>query len=80
MTIDIWVDFATQDDAGLPWILLSEAVDPVGIVTGAYVIGGSTHTQAVVEIVDVDHDGVVHVRPVAGPVERNRHLLGAPAS
>lgn len=80
MTIDIWVDFATQDDTGLPWTLLSEAADPARIVTGAYVIGGSTHTEAVVEIVDVDRDGVVHVRPIPGPVARNRHLLSAPAS
>jgi hypothetical protein len=30
--IDIWVDFTTQDDSGLPWTLLSEAVDPALIL------------------------------------------------
>lgn len=80
MTVDIWVDFATQDDTGLPWTLLSEAADPARIVAGAYVIGGNTHTQAVVEIVDVGRDGVVHVRPVPGSVARNSHLLSARAS
>ena len=38
-TIDIWVDFTTQDDTGLPWTLLSEAADPARIVAGAFVIG-----------------------------------------
>ena len=77
MTVDIWVDFVTQDDTGLPWTLLSEADDPARIVTGAYVIAGNTQTQAVVEIVDVGIDGVVHVRPVPGPVALNSHLLSA---
>jgi hypothetical protein len=63
--IDIWVDFATQDDTGLPWTLLSEATDPARIVTGAFVIGGNTHARALVEIIDVGDDGVVHVRPVS---------------
>ena len=62
-SIDIWVDFTTQDDTGLPWTLLSEAADPARIVPGAYVVAGNPQAQAVVEIVDVAKDGVVHVRP-----------------
>ena len=52
-TIDIWVDFTTHDDTGLPWTLLSEAADPARIVAGAFVVGGNPQAQAVVEIVDV---------------------------
>ena len=78
--IDIWVDFTTQDDTGLPWTLLSEATDPARIVPGSFVVGGNPQAQAVVEVVDVGGDGVVHVRPVPGPVERNAHLLNAKAS
>ena len=77
-TIDIWVDFTTQDATGLPWTLLSEAVDPARIVAGAYVVGGNPQAQAVVQIVDVDADGVVHVRPLPGPVGRNAQLLTDP--
>jgi hypothetical protein len=79
-TIDIWVDFTTQDDTGLPWTLLSEAADPARITAGAFVIGGNSQAQAVVEIVDVSADGVVHVRPLPGPIARNTHLLSARAS
>jgi hypothetical protein len=75
-TIDSWVDFTTQDDTGLLWTLLSEAADPARIVAGAFVIGGNPQAQAVVEIVDVNHHGVVHVRPLPGPVSQHRRLLG----
>jgi len=78
-SIDIWVDFTSQDDTGLPWTLLSEAVDLARIVVGAYVVGGNPQAQAVVQIVDVDADGVVHVRPLSGPVGRNSQLLTNPS-
>ncbi|HEV8627954.1 MAG TPA: hypothetical protein VG034_26255 [Acidimicrobiia bacterium] len=79
-TIDIWVDFTTQDDTGLPWTLLSEAADPARIVAGTFVVGGNPEAQAVVEIVDVGSDGVVHVRPLPGSVARNAHLLSGRVS
>lgn len=76
LAIDFWVDFTTQDDTGLPRTLLSEAADPARIMAGAFVVGGDLQAQAVVEIVDVSRDGVVHVRPLPGPVSQHRHLLG----
>ena len=79
-TIDIWVDFTTQDETGLPWTLLSEATDPARIIAGAFVVGGNSDAQAVVEVVDVSTDGVVHVRPLPGPVSLHAHLLSARAS
>ncbi len=77
--IDIYVDWNTQDDTGLPWSLLSEAADPTRIVPGAYVIGGHDDAVAVVEVVDVGDDGVVHVRQLPGPVSAHTHLLSASA-
>ncbi len=73
--IDIWVDFTTQDDSGLPWTLLSEAANPALILPGVFVVAGNTHAQAVAEVVDVGPGGVVHLRPLPGPVVRNVHLL-----
>jgi hypothetical protein len=32
---------------------------------------------AVAQVIDVAEDGLVHVRPVRGTVEANRHLLDA---
>ncbi len=75
--LDIWVDFNTQDDTGLPWSLLDESTDQSRIVAGAYVLAGNDHANAVAEVVDVGSDGVVHLRPLPGPVSEHRHLLGA---
>ncbi len=77
--IDIWVDFTSMDDTGLPWTLLSEADDPATIVPGVFVIAGNDQAAMVAEIVDVGPDGVVHLRPLPGPVTRNAHLLAARA-
>mgnify|MGYP001293451005 CR=1 FL=1 len=79
-SIDIYVDWNTQDDTGLPWSLLSEAKDPTRIVAGAYVIAGHDEAIGVVEIVDVGTDGVVHLRAIPGTVAHNAHLLRARAS
>jgi hypothetical protein len=78
--IDIWVDFASQDDTGMPWTLLSEAADPARIIAGTYVVAGNDQAAMVAEIVDVAADGVVHLRPLPGPVSRNAHRLDARAS
>lgn len=79
-TIDIDVDWNTMDDTGLPWTLVSAAVDPSRIVPGAFVIAGRGTAIAVVEVVDRDEDGVVHLRMLPGPISANAHLLHAPAS
>ncbi len=75
--IDIWVDFTSQDDSGLPWSLLSEAEDPARIVPGVFVVAGNDQAAAVVEVVDVGTDGVVHLRPLPGTVATNAHRLKA---
>lgn len=78
--IDIYVDWNTLDDTGLPWSLLDEAADPARIRPGAFVIAGHDTAIAVAEVVDVGADGVVHLRMLPGPVSTNAHLLHAPAS
>lgn len=78
--IDIYVDWTTQDDTGLPWSLVSEAADPSRIVPGAFVIAGHDDAIAVVEVMDRDEEGVVHLRMLPGPISASAHLLHAPAS
>lgn len=73
--IDIDVDWNTQDDTGLPWTFVDEAADPAKIVPGAYVLAGRGTAVAVAEVVDVDRDGVVHLRQLPGPVADHQHLL-----
>lgn len=78
--IDILVDLQTEDETGLPWTFLEDAADPSIILAGRYVVGGAGRAVAVVQVIDVDDDGLVHLRPVRGSVEDNRHLLDAQPS
>ena len=78
--IDLLVDFNTEDDTGLSWTYAKRAKDPSLIVAGRYVVAGMTGATAVVKIVDVAADGLVHVLPVPGSVDYNRHLLVAQPS
>ena len=75
-TIEVRIDLSTEDETGLPWTYLGDA-DRSRIVPGRYVIAGAGDAVAVVQVVDIAEDGLVHVRPVRGTVEANRHLLGA---
>jgi hypothetical protein len=75
VAVDIRVDFNTEDETGLPWAFLDTAVDPSRIAVGRYVIAGAGEAVAVAQVVDVTEDGIVHVRPVRGSIESNRHLL-----
>ena len=55
-TIDIYVDWNTQDNTGLPWTFLDQAADPSRIRPGAHVVAGHDDAVAVAEIVDIDVD------------------------
>lgn len=77
ITIDLLVDFNTEDDTGLSWTYRDRATDPSKIVPGRCVVAGMTGSEAVVRIVDVDDDGLVHVLPIPGTVEANQDLLDA---
>jgi len=74
--IDIDVDWNTMDDTGLPWTFVDQAADPSKIVAGAYVVAGQGTAIAVAEVVDVDREGVVHLRAVPGSVAENLALVG----
>ena len=74
-TIDLPLDLASEDESGLPWGFLDEASDPSRIREGAWIVVGSVAAMAVAQVADID-GGVVHVRPLPGPVSRHQHLLG----
>jgi hypothetical protein len=78
--IELFVDFNSEDDTGLSWTYADKAKDPSRIAPGRYVVAGMSGATAVVQIVDVGADGLVHVLPVPGSVEENRHLLDAQPS
>jgi hypothetical protein len=72
--LDLLVDLNTMDETGLPWAFLKRAADPAQIVPGSHIIVGAGKVRAVATVVDVV-DGIVHVRPLRGPVSQHRHLL-----
>jgi hypothetical protein len=61
---DIWVDLNTEDVGGLPWTYVREALDPVNVVPGDYVIARNSAAVAVAEVVDLDDEGLVHLKPL----------------
>ena len=73
--VDLRVDLNTEDDTGMPWAPISDARDTSLVKVGAWIIVGSGSASAVAQVADID-DGVVHVRPLPGPVRRHLHLLG----
>jgi hypothetical protein len=75
LALDLVVDLNTMDETGLPWAFLDAAPDPSRIVPGTHIIVGSGNVRAVATVVDIV-DGVVHVRPLRGPVSAHQHLLG----
>ena len=72
MNIDLFVDLNTEDETGLPWTYLDQALDPSIVVPGRLLIVGAGAAVAVAEVVDVGADGLVHVRPLPGPVSAER--------
>lgn len=73
--IELHADLNAQDDDGNGLSLLSGAIDPARIVSGAMVLAGNEHAQAVVRVLSVDADGQVHFSILPGSVDKNRHLL-----
>ena len=77
--VDIDIDWNEEDDTGLPWTFVGRAIDPSRIVPGVYVVAGRGTSLAVAEVVDVGNDGVVHLRPLPGPLSAHEHLLARSA-
>jgi hypothetical protein len=78
--VHLRIDLGAEDETGLPWTYLPPGSVPPGVVPGRHVIAGAGDAVAVVQVVDVAEDGLVHVKPVRGTVESNRHLLDAPST
>lgn len=78
--LDLIADLNAQDDDGLGWSTLADAVDPARIATGAMVLAGNSQGRAVIRIVAVDEDGQVHFTILPGSLAKNRHLLGRTVS
>ena len=68
----LFVDLNTEDETGLPWTYLDQAPDPTVIVPGRVVVVGAGSAIPIAEVVDVAVDGLVHVRPLPGPVTEER--------
>jgi hypothetical protein len=73
--LDLIADLNAQDDDGLGWSTLADAVAAERVHPGAMLLAGNTQARAVVRIVAVDDDGQVHFAILPGSVAKNRHLL-----
>jgi len=74
-TVDLPLDLNGEDDTGLPWGYADEACEPDRVVAGAWLVVGSPRAQAVAQVTDVAPDGLVHVRPLPGPVTSHLDLI-----
>jgi hypothetical protein len=72
MNIDLFVDLNTEDETGFPWTYLDQAIDPSVVVPGRLILVGAGSAVAIAEVIDVAPDGLVHVRPLPGPVSDRR--------
>lgn len=75
VVIDIDIDWNEEDETGLPWTTVDRAAFPEHIAAGAYIVAGRGSAVAVAEVVDRHDDGVVHLRPLPGPISEHTHLL-----
>ena len=64
MKIDLFVELKTEDETGLPWSYVDQAVDPSVVVPGRLIVVGSGSAVTVAQVIDVGIDGLVHVRPI----------------
>jgi len=58
--IDLRANLNNEDDDGLNWGLLRDAVDPKAVIEGAIVVAGTERFWSWVRIRQVDEDGQVH--------------------
>lgn len=72
MKIDLFVDLNTEDETGFPWTYLDQATNPAVVVPGRLIVVGAGTAVAIAEVMDVASDGLVHVRPLPGPVNERR--------
>ena len=75
--IDLRADLNAEDDDGLNWSLLRDAREGVVIVPGSVVVAGVPGFWAVVRVVAVDDDGMVHFERLADDHPDARPVLAA---
>jgi hypothetical protein len=75
--IGLGADLNAEDDEGLNWSLLRDARPGVQIVPGAVVVAGVAGFWAVVRIVAVDEDGMVHFEQLSDDHPDARRVLAA---
>lgn len=73
--LDLVADLNAQDDDGLGWSTLADAIAPDRVRLGAMLLAGDSQARAVVRVVAVDEDGQVHFAILPGSIAKNRHLL-----
>ncbi len=73
--LDLVADLSAQDDDGLGWSTLADAVAPDRVRPGAMLLAGNSQARAVVRVVAVDDDGQAHFAILPGSVAKNRHLI-----
>ncbi len=73
--LSLIADLNAQDDDGLGWSTLADAVAPERVRPGAMLLAGNSQARAVVRVVAVDGDGQIHFEILPGSVAKNRHLL-----
>ena len=73
--LDLIADLNAQDDDGLGWSTLADAISPDRVRPGAMLLAGDSQARAVVRVVAVDDDGQVHFVILPGSVAKNRHLV-----
>jgi hypothetical protein len=56
--IDLFVDLNTEDETGLPWSYLDQAIDPSVVVPGRLIVVGSGSAVTVAQVIDVGTDGL----------------------
>jgi hypothetical protein len=59
-----FLDLNTEDETGLPWSYVDQAVDPSVVVPGRLIVVGSGSAVRVAQVIDVGVDGLVHVRRI----------------
>ena len=72
MKIDLVVDLNTENETGFPWTHLDQATDPLQVLPGRVIIVGAGSATALAEVINVEPDGLVHVRPMPGRVTQRR--------
>ena len=73
--LDLEADLNAQDDEGLGWSTLADAIAPDRVRPGAMLLAGDSQARAVVRVVAVDDNGQVHFAILPGSVAKNRHLI-----